>query len=126
MAPLAKRAGPWQASPSSGEDEDGMAGGMADGFGHILNWRLLAGSHPFPGPDGGTCINEAAVVAAGADRVGWAGSSCTVSVSALAVGSSTRVGASPASPTTAIGAPIASVSPSGARISLSVPATSLS
>jgi hypothetical protein len=38
---------------------------MADGFGHILNWRLLAGSHPFPGPDGGTCINEAAVVAAG-------------------------------------------------------------
>lgn len=42
-----------------------MAGGMADGFGHILNWRLLAGSHPFPGPDGGTCINEAAVVAAG-------------------------------------------------------------
>lgn len=31
----------------------------------ILNWRLLAGSHTFPGPDGGTCINEAAVVAAG-------------------------------------------------------------
>ena len=35
------------------------------GFEHILNWRLLAGSHPFPGPDGGTCINEAALVAAG-------------------------------------------------------------
>lgn len=35
------------------------------GFDHILNWRLLAGSHPFPGPDGGTCINEAALVAAG-------------------------------------------------------------
>lgn len=34
-------------------------------FDHILNWRLLAGSHAFPGPDGGTCINEAAVVAAG-------------------------------------------------------------
>ena len=34
-------------------------------FDHILNWRLLAGSHPFPGPDGGTCINEAAMVAAG-------------------------------------------------------------
>ncbi|MCJ2052704.1 hypothetical protein [Methylobacterium sp. J-070] len=34
-------------------------------FQAILNWRLLAGSHPFPGPDGGTCINEAALVAAG-------------------------------------------------------------
>jgi hypothetical protein len=34
-------------------------------FDHILNWKLKAGSHPFPGPDGGTCINEAAVVAAG-------------------------------------------------------------
>jgi hypothetical protein len=31
----------------------------------ILNWKLLEGSHKFPGPDGGTCINEAAVVAAG-------------------------------------------------------------
>ena len=30
-----------------------------------LNWRLLSGSHDFPGPDGGTCINEAAIVAAG-------------------------------------------------------------
>ncbi|WP_336487272.1 hypothetical protein [Methylobacterium nigriterrae] len=38
---------------------------MTAGFEHILNWRLLAGSHPFPGPDGGTCINEAAIVAAG-------------------------------------------------------------
>src|SRR5215212_6508344 len=36
-----------------------------DGFDHILNWKLKAGSHPFPGKDGGTCINEAAVVAAG-------------------------------------------------------------
>ena len=34
-------------------------------FQNILTWRLLAGSHPFPGPDGGTCINEAALVAAG-------------------------------------------------------------
>src|SRR5690348_205251 len=34
-------------------------------FDHILNWRLLSGSHEFPGPDGGTCINEAAIVAAG-------------------------------------------------------------
>ncbi len=30
-------------------------------FDPILNWRLLPGSHAFPGPDGGTCINEAAV-----------------------------------------------------------------
>lgn len=30
-----------------------------------LNWKLLGGSHDFPGPDGGTCINEAALVAAG-------------------------------------------------------------
>src|SRR4051794_11536602 len=36
-----------------------------DGFDHILHWRLKAGSHPFPGKDGGTCINEAALVAAG-------------------------------------------------------------
>jgi len=34
-------------------------------FDHILNWRLLNGSHPFPSLDGGTCINEAAVVVAG-------------------------------------------------------------
>ena len=34
-------------------------------FDHILNWRLLSGSHDFPGPDGGTCINEAAIIAAG-------------------------------------------------------------
>ena len=36
-----------------------------EGFDHILNWTLKAGSHQFPGPDGGTCINEAALVAAG-------------------------------------------------------------
>src|SRR3954454_15526440 len=36
-----------------------------DGFDHILNWTLKVGSHPFPGPDGGTCINEAAILAAG-------------------------------------------------------------
>jgi hypothetical protein len=34
-------------------------------FDHILNWKLKQGSHPFPGQDGGTCINEAALVAAG-------------------------------------------------------------
>jgi hypothetical protein len=34
-------------------------------FDHILNWKLLKGSHDFPGPEGGTCINEAAIVAAG-------------------------------------------------------------
>jgi hypothetical protein len=36
-----------------------------DGFDHLLNWKLKRGSHPFPGLHGGTCINEAALVAAG-------------------------------------------------------------
>ena len=35
------------------------------GFDHLLDWTLKAGSHAFPGPEGGTCINEAALVAAG-------------------------------------------------------------
>lgn len=30
-----------------------------------MGWTLKHGSHDFPGPDGGTCINEAAVVACG-------------------------------------------------------------
>jgi hypothetical protein len=34
-------------------------------FDHVLNWKLKRGSHRFPGKDGGTCINEAAIVAAG-------------------------------------------------------------
>jgi hypothetical protein len=34
-------------------------------FDHILNWKLKRGSHAFPGKDGGTCINEVAIVAAG-------------------------------------------------------------
>jgi hypothetical protein len=34
-------------------------------FDTILNWKLKRGSHKFPGEDGGTCINEAAIVAAG-------------------------------------------------------------
>jgi hypothetical protein len=34
-------------------------------FGSLLNWKLKRGSHPFPGRDGGTCINEAALIAAG-------------------------------------------------------------
>jgi hypothetical protein len=38
---------------------------MLKDFDHILNWKLLSGSHDFPGPEGGTCINEAAIVAAG-------------------------------------------------------------
>src|SRR5215207_5922946 len=38
---------------------------MPQSFDHILNWTLQKGSHSFPGPDGGTCINEAAIVAAG-------------------------------------------------------------
>jgi hypothetical protein len=36
-----------------------------EAFDKILNWKLKRGSHKFPGPDGGTCINEAAIVAAG-------------------------------------------------------------
>jgi hypothetical protein len=36
-----------------------------ESFDHILNWKLKRGSHKFPGRDGGTCINEAAIVAAG-------------------------------------------------------------
>src|SRR6202171_6344981 len=39
--------------------------GPAAGFQRMLDWKLLRGSHEFPGPDGGTCINEAAIVAAG-------------------------------------------------------------
>ena len=39
------------------------AGTTAD-FQRMLDWKLLRGSHEFPGPDGGTCINEAAIVAA--------------------------------------------------------------
>ena len=34
-------------------------------FDYILNWKLKKGSHQFPGKSGGTCINEAAIVAAG-------------------------------------------------------------
>ncbi len=50
--------------------EDHLHGGATrmvamDGFDHLLNWKLKEGSHHFPGPDGGTCINEAALVAAG-------------------------------------------------------------
>jgi hypothetical protein len=36
-----------------------------ENFDHILHWKLKQGSHAFPGKDGGTCINEAAIVAAG-------------------------------------------------------------
>jgi hypothetical protein len=36
-----------------------------EAFDTILNWKLQRGSHKFPGLDGGTCINEAAIVAAG-------------------------------------------------------------
>jgi hypothetical protein len=35
-----------------------------------IDWKLLDGSHDFPGPDGGTCINEAAIVAAGLEYRG--------------------------------------------------------
>jgi hypothetical protein len=36
-----------------------------ENFDYILHWKLKQGSHAFPGKDGGTCINEAAIVAAG-------------------------------------------------------------
>ena len=39
--------------------------GTTGDFQRMLDWKLLRGSHEFPGPDGGTCINEAAIVAAG-------------------------------------------------------------
>src|ERR1700719_2833635 len=39
--------------------------GTSARFQRMLEWKLLRGSHEFPGPDGGTCVNEAAVVAAG-------------------------------------------------------------
>jgi hypothetical protein len=39
--------------------------GAMSAFDHILKWELKQGSHTFPGRDGGTCINEAAIVAAG-------------------------------------------------------------
>ena len=49
------------------EPSEGGATGVAtmETFDHLLNWTLKVGTHPFPGPDGGTCINEAALVAAG-------------------------------------------------------------
>ena len=31
----------------------------------MIDWKLLSGSHKWPGPEGGTCINEAAIVVAG-------------------------------------------------------------
>jgi hypothetical protein len=39
--------------------------GAPPSFQRMLEWKLLRGSHEFPGPYGGTCINEAAMVAAG-------------------------------------------------------------
>jgi hypothetical protein len=38
---------------------------IMEAFDTVLNWKLKRGSPAFPGPDGGTCINEAAIVAAG-------------------------------------------------------------
>ena len=34
-------------------------------FADMCDWELKNGSHEWPGPGGGTCINEAAIVAAG-------------------------------------------------------------
>jgi hypothetical protein len=36
-----------------------------EGLNRPLDWELRSGSHKFPGPHGGTCIHEAALVAAG-------------------------------------------------------------
>ncbi len=44
-----------------------MKRAAADDWHHILGWKLKAGSHRFPGPSGGTCINEAALIAAGSE-----------------------------------------------------------
>lgn len=53
-------------SGASGGRTDHLGAFMArSDFDHILNWELKKGSHTFPGPEGGTCINEAAIVAAG-------------------------------------------------------------
>lgn len=38
---------------------------MTFDFKKLLEWKLLAGSHAWPGPDGGTCINEMAMVVNG-------------------------------------------------------------
>lgn len=38
---------------------------MVFDFAKLCDWELKRGSHDWPGPDGGTCINEAAIIAAG-------------------------------------------------------------
>lgn len=53
------------AAHAMGEYTSLADGVVMDAFDHILNWKLIQGSHPFPGKDGATCINEAAIVAAG-------------------------------------------------------------
>jgi hypothetical protein len=55
----------FQAEGSSSRLGGATRMGTMGQFDHILNWKLKQGSHPFPGKDGGTCINEAALVAAG-------------------------------------------------------------
>src|SRR5215213_8392284 len=54
----------WRKDPARGGTKRMVA---MEGFDHVLNWKLKVGSHPFPGKDGGTCINEVALVAAGFD-----------------------------------------------------------
>jgi hypothetical protein len=48
----------------TGRGPGGPAAGMGS-LNRLLAWRLEEGSHAFPGPQGGTCINEAALVAGG-------------------------------------------------------------
>jgi hypothetical protein len=59
----------WLFAPGCLSTERGQSGTAVDfeDWQHVLYWKLKAGSHPFPGRSGGTCINEAALIAAGFD-----------------------------------------------------------
>jgi hypothetical protein len=71
--PVAKFAGVWPIVKGSPAMFDinrlltvlSLRSGPAAELRRMLEWKLLRGSHEFPGPQGGTCINEAAIVAAG-------------------------------------------------------------
>jgi len=56
-------------APGYSNSDRGHSGTAVDikDWRHVLDWKLKAGSHPFPGRSGGTCINEAALIAAGFD-----------------------------------------------------------
>ena len=56
-------------APGYSNSDRGHSGTAVDikDWRHVLDWKLKAGSHPFPGRSGGTCVNEAALIAAGFD-----------------------------------------------------------